>query len=301
MPVLPAPLYLESAKLFCYTHETPQVIGEVGQVTDLTHAAQTVFLRRSYSDPVVIARPPSFDGSNVSVVRITDVQPDRFTFHVEEAPNHDGSHTTETVSYVVLETGSWRLANGSELEVGKVSTGATVGRNVSGSFARVDFATPFAGIPVVFSQVQTRNVAGWLKTRQLRPRTSSFRVALEEEEAATTTHGVETFGWIAMASTAGDWSGHRFQTGDSGDVVTHTFTSLSLGSGFSAAPRFLASLASRDGADNSALRYQNLTASGVSVKVEEDTTFDTEVGHTSESVHFLAIEARPTTLEAFPR
>ena len=283
------------------THEIPQVIGEFGQVTDLTHAARTVVLGRSYTDPVVIARPPSFDGSHQSVVRVTDVQSDRFTFQIEEAPDKDGSHTTETVSYVVLESGSWELPGGAEMEVGKISTSATVGRNVAGAFTRVDFATPFRTSPLVFSQVQTRNDPNWVKTRQLRPTTSSVRVALEEEEAATTAHGVETIGWVAIDPGNGAWSGHLYLAGDPGDIVTHDFTSFNFGVGFSDVPKFLASLASRDGADNSALRYQSLTASGVSVQVEEDTTFDPEVGHTTESVHFLAIEGSPTTLEAFPR
>lgn len=283
------------------THEIPQVIGEFGQVTDLRHVAQTVYLGRSYDDPVVIAQPPSFNGSHQSVVRITDLQSDRFTFRIEEAPDQDGAHTTETVSYVVLEAGSWRLASGAELEVGKLTTGATVGTGIAGSFARVDFTTPFRTAPLVFSQVQTRNDPSWVKTRQLRPTTSSVRVALEEEEAATTAHGVETIGWVALDPWAGLWSGHLFLAGDPGDIVTHAFTSFNFGVGFTEVPKFLATLASRDGGNNSALRYRNLTASGVQVKVEEDTTLDAEVNHTTESIHFLAIEGDPTTLEGFPR
>lgn len=38
------------------------------------------------------------------------------------------------------------------------------------------------------------------------------------------------------------------------------------------------------------LRYQNLSESGVNVRIEEDTTDDTEVNHTDEVVSFLAIE-----------
>jgi hypothetical protein len=52
---------------------------------------------------------------------------------------------------------------------------------------------------------------------------------------------------------------------------------------------FVASLATYDGTDNAHLRYQNLGGDGVEVKVEEDTTADTEMNHTGEEVHYLAM------------
>jgi hypothetical protein len=53
---------------------------------------------------------------------------------------------------------------------------------------------------------------------------------------------------------------------------------------------FVASLATYDGTDNAHLRYQNLGGDGVEVKVEEDTTDDTEMNHSNaEVVHYLAM------------
>lgn len=44
------------------------------------------------------------------------------------------------------------------------------------------------------------------------------------------------------------------------------------------------------------MRYQNLSATGVEVKVEEDTYSDSEVNHTTEVVHYLAIDQGADTL-----
>ena len=76
-------------------------LREVGYLDDtLTHTPQTVVLSRHYVNPVVFAQPPSRDGSDVSVIRVRDVQSDRFKLYVDEAPNHgSGTHTTEAVSY----------------------------------------------------------------------------------------------------------------------------------------------------------------------------------------------------------
>lgn len=70
-------------------------------------------------------------GSDIALVRIMDVQPDRFTFYVQEAPDRDGPHMTEMVSYLVLETGNWELPAGTRLEVEEVAISTTVGNNLA--------------------------------------------------------------------------------------------------------------------------------------------------------------------------
>jgi len=61
---------------------------------------------------------------------------------------------------------------------------------------------------------------------------------------------------------------------------------------FCAAPRFLATLATHDDLDNAHLRYKrtSLTATGVQITVEEDTTAGNETTHSAEAASYLAIE-----------
>jgi serralysin len=268
------------------------VIGEAGQ-TSVKHWSKTVLLEHAYDNPVVFAQPASYAGGQTAVVRITDVQSDRFTLHVDEAPNHDGYHPWETVSYVVLEAGSWELADGTRLEVGKRETMATVGRRVSSpEWASVTLAPSFPTTPTVLSQVQTENDPHWVKTRQRNVAPGGFQVALEEEEDKTTWHGsAEVIGWLAMEPGQGNWSGHTYEAGQTDDAVTHNWHTITFAPSFEQAPRFVASLASYDGADNAHLRYQNLVSVTVQVKVEEDTTYDSERNHANEVVHYLAVEA----------
>jgi serralysin len=146
--------------------EPSQVIGEVGQVTNLTDTPQTVSLERTYQNPVVFAQPLSSNGSDTAVVRITDVSANSFTFYVQEAPDRDGVHgNAETVSYMVLEAGQWSLADGRRLDVGSFTIAATVGKSVSSpSWHGVVFSEPFPQTPVVLSQIQTDNDAAFVKT-----------------------------------------------------------------------------------------------------------------------------------------
>ena len=82
-------------------------IGEVGQISALTDVTQTVTLSHAYVNPVVFAQPlygtARLPPDDPAVVRITNVQSDRFTLYVQEAPNADGSSRALTVSYIVLE------------------------------------------------------------------------------------------------------------------------------------------------------------------------------------------------------
>jgi RHS repeat-associated protein/uncharacterized repeat protein (TIGR01451 family) len=270
------------------------VIGEVGFINDsLTDQEQTINLANSYRDPVVFAQPISRDGGEAAVARITEVTTDSFTLYVQEAPGLSPGHTTEAVSYLVLEAGAYELEDGTRLEVGTVETDATVGMGVSNRWEAVSFVTSFGATPVILSQVQTERDAHWVKTRQRSASAAGFQVALEEEEAKTTPHGVERIGWLAIESGKnGTVSGHAYKTGLTPDSVTHNWYTISFGSGFTAAPRFVAMIQSYDDPDNCHLRYNRttLTTSGVQVMIEEDKSQDPYTTHGTEVVGYVAIQ-----------
>lgn len=275
------------------------VIGEVGSVT-VTHVPKTVNLSRTYSNPVVLAQPPSFNGSQAAVVRITEVTSDSFELFVHEPPNLDGTHVTETVSYLVVESGSWELADGTRLEAGHLNTAASVGRGVGNTWAQVSFANSLGTSgPVVLSQVQTDNDLHFVKTRQRNANGAGFQVALEQDDLASGAHGLETIGWVAFEPGQGSWSGHPYAAANTADAVTHNWLTINFGASVGSAARFLAALATYDGGDASALRYRSLTGSSVEVKVEEDTTWDSETSHTTEVVSYLAL-GTSGTLNADP-
>ena len=263
-----------------------KVIGETGTVTGFTHRSQTIQLEHDYINPVVFAQPLSFNGGQPAIVRIEDIQSDRFTAAIQEPSNLDGSHTTESFSYIVLEAGKWELDNGALLEVGTVDTRLMAKQG----FESIDFSQSFNAAPAIFSQVQTDNGSDFVRTRQKDSSVDGFQLALEEEEAKQFSgHASETVGWLAMSTGQGDWNGHTYQVGQTGDTLTDKWRTLDFGSNLSGKPQFLASLASYDGKDPAGLRYRNLSGNSVQIKVEEDTSADNETKHTTEQASFLAI------------
>jgi hypothetical protein len=73
------------------------------------------------------------------------------------------------------------------------------------------------------------------------------------------------------------------------DVVPHSFRALVFSSTFSGIPLLLADMQITDCGDTSALRYRNLDASGVDIKVEEEQPQETETKHTTEAVGYMVL------------
>ena len=262
-------------------------IAEVGTITNLNHNEQTITLQNDYVNPVVFAQPLSYNGGDPSMVRITDVDAvdDTISFYLQEAEYLNGWHTRESLSYMVVEAGTWQLEDGTVLEVGTLDT--------TNGWKNVDFTNDFAQTPVVLSQVQTNNDSEFVRTRQQNASLDGFSVTMEEEEALRNSgHAQETIGWLAMDSGSGDWDELSYQAGSTGDVVTHNWHELDL-SNFATTPNLMASIASYDGRDASGLRYREIggaNGSTIEIKIEEDKSFDSEINHTTEEVNFLAIE-----------
>ena len=263
-----------------------QHIGEVGKIDGLNHFNQTIQFDRTYTNPVVFALPVSYNGGDPAIARITDLQSDRFSVYLQEPDYKDKKHTKESLSYLVLEAGSWQLDDGTILEVGTTDTNSTT---VS-SWSEIDFESNFSATPAIFSQVQTNNGKSFVRTRQKSASSDGFELAMEEEEALKLSgHATETVGWLAIESGSGSWDGLEYQAGSTGNNIDHTWDTVNFGQSFERSPNLFASLASFNGSDAAGLRYRSLGVSGVQLKVEEDRSLDREIGHTSEIANFLAI------------
>ncbi len=262
-------------------------MGETGTISNLTHTARTINLSHTYQNPVIFAQPLSYNGAAPATVRLSNIESDSFTIQVQEPNNEDGNHAGENLSFMVLEAGTWELADGTKLQVGSTDSNQLV----SQGWETVNFNAGFNNNPVVMSQIQTFNGADFVRTRQDNISANGFLVGMEEEEANQNSgHTNETIGYMAMSGGSGNWNGLKYAAGYTGDNVTDAWKTQSFGAGFTQTPQILASLASYDGADPAGIRRRNLNNNQVQFKVEEDTSADAEMAHTTENVSYLAIE-----------
>ena len=170
--------------------------GEVGVVTvSQANGSQwhSVTTNHSYNHPVVIMGPPSYRDSSPVTVRVLNVNANGFQFQLDGWDYLSGTHGEETLSYLVMEAGSYTFANGTRVEAGILKQVDT------GSFKQQNFESTFSEPPALFAQVVSRfdsnavthQVSGITTTR------FSTRLLVEEEKRGGG-HGAENVAWLAI-------------------------------------------------------------------------------------------------------
>ncbi|PAP75965.1 hypothetical protein BSZ37_05680 [Rubrivirga marina] len=260
------------------------VVAEAGAVTvSQTSGAQwhAVALQHAFADPVVVMGPPSSGDPEPVTVRVRNVTASGFEFQLDEWDYLDGVHGAETVAYLVAERGVHTLADGRLLEAG--TTGA------SGSMNTAALAAPFAAAPVLLAQVVSTGSPNAVTTRLRNVTATSFQVKLQAQES-TSGYGTETLAYVAIALGTTDG---EFDAGRTTDRVTNTFTGITYGAPFAAAPVVVAAMQTMNGSDPSTLRTQSALPAGIQMRVEEEQSADAETSHGTEVVGYVALTAGP--------
>ena len=254
---------------------------EVGQVS-ITHQWTTVDLQGSFTDPIVVAKPASWNGADPGVIRLRNVTPTSFQIRFHEWDYLNQTHIAEAVSYVVAERGHQQFPGGGAIEAGRINTANTRPQ----AFVSVTFTGPFSSTPLVFSVVATANGGDAVATRHNNTSATGFGVVMQEQQSKSG-HLTETIHWIAWTPGSGTVGSTPFQAGTRSNL-THVFSTITFPSAFSAPPCFLADMQSFNGGDPANLRYRSLTASSVQLQIDEEQSADAETSHIGETVGFLA-------------
>lgn len=254
------------------------ISAEVHSVTT-NHQWTTVQLSDSHSNPVVIAPTLSYQGTQPASPRLRNVTNLAFDIAVEEWRYLDGFHLDETIGCVVTDPGSYSLADGTLVEIGRVES--------NHDWASVDFAASFSTTPVVFSQAQTFEGRQPVVTRHRNVSETGLDVRLQEEEAEGP-HLVEDVGYLAIEPGTGTLDGRTYEAGRQSGVGDSWQTVEFEGS--YQQPVFLADLQTFRGWNTCSVRYRNLTDSSVEVKVQEEQSGDNETAHLGERIGYLVVE-----------
>ena len=261
---------------------TEFVVGEAGEILDLTHEWQTVQLENHYENPAIVVGPLSFNGKHESTIRIRNVTSNSFDVRVQEWNYLDGWHTNETANYVVVESGVHTLSDGTVIAAGVRSTGT--------AWQSLGFGHEFDTTPVVFSQSLTELESDAVVTRQRDITSSGFSLRLQEEEALGP-HINEIVGWIAVGDKANAAADSQLHTFVMENGVNHRRTPLQFPSIDSASPIMVAAMQTSAGMDTANLRVTNLTADGAQIWVDEEKSRDRETRHAAEIVGGIVLSS----------
>ena len=256
---------------------------EFGEV-EISHKWFRVNFEKSFNNPVVVAGPISLNGGQPAVIRITNVDPSGFEIRIQEWGYLDGSHVVETVSYMVMEAGSYTLSDGTRIEANTLETQA------ASSYEPIGFTEGFNVAPVVMTSMTSFNDAETVTGRIKQITTDGFSYRMSEQESNTQDHLSETLSYIAWEPSVGKIGSVTYNVGQTANAVTHNSYSLLFDTQFASPPIFLADMQTTDGGDTANVRCRNKAGDAVDVLIDEEQSRDSEIGHTTEVVGFIALE-----------
>jgi hypothetical protein len=260
----------------------PSVIGESGTVTFTQTDSSTWFsvaFSQTLENAVVAIGPVSFNGGDPGAMRVRNVTDEGFEYQLDEWNYLDGGHVAETVSWIAIESGS-HTVNGQTIVAGIGMASETPGA--------IGFGQEFAAAPVVIAQVASTNDPDAVAERIFDVTTSAFSVIIDDEEANTSSHGLEDLHWIALEVGGSVESG--LLTGSTGNSVTNNSSVIDFGGDFGPDGFvFLADMQTRDGGDPAIVRLAGLDQTSATVFIEEEKSLDVEVSHTTEVVGYTLL------------
>lgn len=260
----------------------PEFTMETGEVTASGTWTAVVFTE-IFRDPVVVAKPAGFADPNPCTIRIRNVSATGFEIRLQRYDYLAQEHGSEKVGYIAMERGSFTLDNGSRVEAGAFE------HQLNGSPLAVSFAGEFSVPPVVAASIVTDQEIDAVVGRISNVSASGFDYEMQEEEANLPEHGVEEIAYIAWEPSAGMIGEYAYEVAVNPDKLDSQWRKITFQEGFTNAPVFIADMQSIADIDTANLRFRELTATEVQIKISEEQSNDTETDHGFESVGFMAI------------
>ena len=276
-----------TTQITCNTTLPPSAFNiAVGEVS-INQTWVKVLFENTFIQPIVVAGPPTSNEIEPVLVRIRNLDQKGFEVRLQEWAYQNGNHVAETFSYIVMEKGTFTLDNGTKVEAGTF-TG-------SNKFQKISLQQQYNYTPVILSQIITENETDAVTGRILNASQTSFDYMLQEQEMNSTSHTSESVCYIAWEPGQGEFGNMVYEAGSTTNSITDAWKDITFQTTFPDLPFFIAGMQTTDSVDTAAVRTQNMSQTKTQIKIEEEKSKDSEVGHTSEVVGYLAVGAKTAT------
>ncbi|MCK5436770.1 MAG: hypothetical protein KAI90_02100, partial [Desulfobulbaceae bacterium] len=261
-----------------------------------------VQFQNTYTNPVVVAKSVSYNGSQPCSTRVKDVGDagiganGGFRIRLHEWEYLDGDHTTEDIMYIVVEAGHHivPLDGG-----GTIEFDARIIQNVTAcgtdNFLTVNYNTAFSSPPLLFTGLSTYNGTDMTITRNKDVTATDFKVVLQESEDQGSTncvHGnAEEIHCIAVSPGVGIVTGTDtlIEVGTWWQVDNNGWRKIQYTTAFPEDALVVTDMQTTQEVDPAILRFKKAIDDSVMVRVREEKSSDNETNHAKETVGYLAV------------
>lgn len=255
-------------------------VVELGEIK-IDNTWTRITFSESFFDPIVIAKPLSYNETDPAIIDIRNVSPTGFEARAQEWSHLDGNHALEKVGYLAIEKGAYTLPDGTRLEASQGEAG--------GGFAEIPFLQEYQKTPVVIASIYSDNNGIPLVSRLKDITTEGFQVFFQAGESQNINElsSNETFSYIAWEPSSGITNGVAFEVNRTPNAVGHSFYSINYQQSFVELPIFLADIQTANNEAATNLRWRNKELLSVEIKTDEERSHDAnEAGQATESVGY---------------
>jgi len=255
---------------------TGEVALEVGTlVFDPSTADENGWIHVEFSsaiaDAVVVLGPMSTEGGEPVTAELANITSTGFDIRLSEFNYQDGTHLTETISWMAGSEGTHELADGTRLTFGT--------QEVSGESA-VDISYATESTPILLAGLEIDQTA-----------TATYRLSDVDSDGATVQLQVQeslrgtqsglsgTVQWVTIEAGSGDLLSSGTATVSSKATTISADTSEAL----------FADMQTKNGGDTAVLRF-DLDADSFVLSVAEEQSKDIETSHVNETVSWVSID-----------
>jgi hypothetical protein len=243
---------------------------EAGEVSG-DHNWTRITLTKTFVNPVVVAKITTYNENDPAVIRIRNVDSIGFEIRIQDWQYPDDIHSTESVSYTVIERGTYILDDGTMVEAGMVDTDS------ASTFKEISFNKTFTSIPVVITTVSTFNNEEPVTAKVKEIKTDKFSLSLAKQKNNSQELEVETVSYIAWEVSSGILNNMLFEVKKTPDMLGTNFRSIQFTETLYNIPVLLGDMQTTHGDNTVNLRCQNLDIYGVEMKIHEEQSSDAEI------------------------
>lgn len=253
-------------------------VGEVGNISISSNWA-TISLQREYENPIVVLGSPGYNEADRGAARIRNIDAVSFEARFEEWDCADGGHVQENIPYMVVERGSYTLANGTQLIAGSVE-------GVTSSTVSTILPHTFNARPAILATVVSANEPNAV-TPRVAYNTAQNRLDIRLQDVDYN-HVEEEVHYVAFESGSNMGIGAMtFESGVTTRKINHGWRQIDFQQTYGENRVAFTYLNSIYGGDLANLRVKEITDQNLKVKIDETLCDDNELAHTTEEVGYM--------------
>jgi len=258
---------------------------ESGEIV-VDHQWKRVGFRKTFVDPIVVAKARSMGQAHSVVSRIHSVDVEGFEVRLRLWDEMENFQSAQSMGYLVIERGEYALPNGILLEAGSIELEGT------NSVRAVEFNQRFAETPVVIASIANTPESEAVRARPIMIGKHGFRLLTEtasRDQHTATPVRVDYIAWEPSWATIDELT---FEVSKYRHPTDDVFQTIRFQQTFEETPVFLTDLQELQRGNALGVSWDDKNQESVEVSISSDDAVTTQTVRRGLQIGYMAVQER---------